>query len=110
FRNGAIYFADPITNVVRRVDLATGTETVVAGNGGEGQFNAGAFSGEGGPAVDAELADVYDVAFDAAGNLYLTDYLNGRVLKVDATGIITTVVGRCHQLNAAAGVVPCSRG
>jgi sugar lactone lactonase YvrE len=88
------------------VDLATGTETVVAGNGGYGQFNAGAFSGEGGPAVDAELADVFDVAFDAAGNLYLTDYINGRVLKVDATGTITTVAGTGQQGNGGGAVVP----
>jgi sugar lactone lactonase YvrE len=104
FRNGAIYFADPITDVVRRVDLATGTETVVAGNGGYGQFNVGAFSAEGGPAVDAELAGVFDVVFDAAGNLYLTDYYNGRVCKVDATGTITTVVGNGQQ--GGAGVLP----
>lgn len=113
FWNGAIYFADPITNVVRRVDLATEMETVVAGNGGYAQFNAGAFSGEGGPAVDAELGSALDIAFDAAGNLYLVDFYNGRVRKVDAAGTITTVAGNGTQgsggdggLATQAGILP----
>jgi sugar lactone lactonase YvrE len=52
------------------------------------------FSGDGGPAAKAELDQPFDVCFDRAGNLYLSDTFNHRVRKVDAkTGIITTVAG-----------------
>jgi sugar lactone lactonase YvrE len=50
------------------------------------------YSGDGGPATAASLNRPYDVAADAAGNLYIADFQNGRVRKVDANGIITTLV------------------
>ncbi|RUL87649.1 NHL domain-containing protein [Tautonia sociabilis] len=51
-------------------------------------------SGDGGPAAEAQLDQPFDVAFDADGNLYLSDTFNHRVRRVDArTGIITTVAG-----------------
>ena len=53
--------------MVRRVDLATGVITTVAGNGTEG------FSGDGGPATAAELYDPLNVAVDAAGDLFIAD-------------------------------------
>ena len=45
-----VYVADPLNNVVRRVDTRTGSEIVVAGNGTSG------FSGDGGPATSAQLS------------------------------------------------------
>ncbi|HEY1187841.1 MAG TPA: hypothetical protein VGE74_09295 [Gemmata sp.] len=52
------------------------------------------FAGDGGPAAKAELDQPFDVAFDAAGNLYFSDTNNHRVRKVDAnTGTISTVAG-----------------
>lgn len=52
------------------------------------------FAGDGGPAERAELDQPFDVAFDRAGNLYLSDTFNHRVRKVDAkTGVISTVAG-----------------
>jgi streptogramin lyase len=52
------------------------------------------FAGDDGPAEKAELDQPFDVAFDRAGNLYLSDTFNHRIRKVDAkTGIITTVAG-----------------
>src|SRR6266705_2245486 len=65
-----------------------GTITTVAGTGSPG------FSGDNGPATQAQLNGPFDLAFDAAGNLYIVDTYNDRVRKVDAiTGIITTVAG-----------------
>jgi hypothetical protein len=58
---------------------------VVAGNGSDG------FSGDGGPATEAELSDVTDLAFAPNGDLFLSD--DGRVRVVDQQGIIETVVG-----------------
>ena len=52
------------------------------------------FSGDGGPAPEAQLNGPFDVAFDAGGNLFLSDTFNHRIRRVDAkTGIITTVAG-----------------
>jgi sugar lactone lactonase YvrE len=52
------------------------------------------FAGDGGPAEKAELDQPFDVAFDKAGNLYLSDTFNHRIRKVDAkTGVISTVAG-----------------
>jgi sugar lactone lactonase YvrE len=52
------------------------------------------FSGDGGPAVRAELRMPFDVAFDVNGNLFLSDTSNHRVRRVDGrSGVITTVAG-----------------
>ena len=52
------------------------------------------FAGDGGPAAKAKLDQPFDVAFDAAGNLYFSDTNNHRVRRVDAkTGIISTAAG-----------------
>lgn len=53
------------------------------------------YAGDGGPAARALLNGPFDVAFDAAGNLYFSDTFNHCVRRIDAaTGIIDTVAGR----------------
>jgi uncharacterized protein (TIGR03437 family) len=69
------------------VVAASGIITTVAGNGISG------FSGDGGPAIDAELRGVYGVAVDASGNIYTADSGNNRIRKISAGGIITTAAG-----------------
>src|SRR5437660_8032714 len=64
-----------------------GTITTVAGTGSPG------FSGDNGPATQAQLNGPFDLAFDAAGNLYIVDADNDRVRKVSPDGTITTVAG-----------------
>jgi hypothetical protein len=84
---GNIYIADSNNNRVRKVTVATGIISTVAGNGTWG------YSGDGGLATGATLAGVRDVAVDAAGNIYIGDGSH-RVRKVTAsTGIISTVAG-----------------
>lgn len=63
------------------------TISTVAGTGGPG------FSGDGGPALEAQLDHPTAVALDSKGNLYIADTENRRVRKVDTRGIITTVAG-----------------
>jgi hypothetical protein len=72
-------------NRVRRISLA-GIITTVAGSGRV------AFSGDGGPATNAGVGAVA-MTVDTAGDLYLADFLNNRVRKVSANGIITTFAG-----------------
>ena len=91
---GNIFIADTQNNVVRRVDHSTGLISTVAGNGYTDIYGMGGFSGDGGPATDAELSWPVSVAVDAAGNLFISDEGNSRIREVNqATGVITTVVG-----------------
>ena len=88
---GNIYIAESGNNVVRKVSTA-GIISVVAGNHISGS------SGDGGPATAASLAEPLAVAFDGAGNLYISEYGSNNIRKVSTSGTITTVVG-----NSAAG-------
>ena len=74
--------------VVPTASAQVGFISTVAGDG------TATYSGDGGPAVNAGVSAPVYSAFDAAGNLYISDYGNGRVRKVDKiTGIITTAAG-----------------
>ncbi len=85
---GNVYFCDQLSNRVRKINVSTGIITTVAGNGtGDNNLH------DGGPATDAHLHANWGIAFDAAGNLYITDQLNYRVRKVNTSGIITTFAG-----------------
>ena len=83
---GNVYVMEEYDSRIRKI-TPTGIITTIAGNGTLG------FSGDGGPATAAEFyADGLNCDF--AGNLYLGDWDNGRIRKVDAsTGIITTIAG-----------------
>jgi sugar lactone lactonase YvrE len=83
---GNVYIVERGNNMVRKVD-PSGIITTIAGT-----LSAG-FSGDGGPAVSAELSSPEDIAFDTIGNLYIADRLNNRIRKVDTSGIITTFAG-----------------
>jgi trimeric autotransporter adhesin len=83
---GNIYVADFYNNRVRRIDTF-GIIRTVAGNG------VGGYSGDGGPATAAEIYDVSAVAIDEHGNLFISDYYDSRIRKVDTNGIITSLTG-----------------
>jgi len=83
---GNVYIADRFNNRIRKVTVG-GTISTVAGTGTQ------SFSGDGGPATSATFNQPYSVAFDAAGNLYIADKNNGRIRKVTAAGVISTVAG-----------------
>ncbi len=83
---------------IRKVNSGTGILTTVAGNGKFG------FSGDGGPATDAQLGNPRGIALDASGNLYIADSANLRVRRVDAvTGMITTFAGNGRYGNSGDG-------
>lgn len=90
--DGSVYVADKCNNRIRKVDT-NGIITTFAGSGERGPFADDTAIGDGGPAADARLRLPTGLAFDAAGNLYITDPGNHRIRKVDTQGIITTVAG-----------------
>ena len=101
---GNVYIADRgSANVVRKIG-SPGIITTVAGNGTVG------FSGDGGPATGAQFSDLSSVTLDDVGNLYLSDYGNHRVRKVDASGAVTTIAGNgSNAANNGDGVGPRRR-
>jgi hypothetical protein len=98
YKNGFLYITDTNNCVIRRIDTATGIITTVAGNGVPG------FSGDGGPAVSAQLYYPADVDVDNAGNIYIADTYNMVVRKVDTSGIITSFVGYHYEYNPGDGI------
>jgi len=85
---GNVFFVDQVNYRVRRVDAVTGLISTVAGSG------SSTFSGDGGPATSAGFVNVFTIALDAAGNIYIADPYAQRIRKVTAsTGIINTIAG-----------------
>ena len=83
---GDLYICDRANNVIRMVD-SLGFITTIGGNHYCG------FSGDGGPATDAELDAPYGVDIDTRGNVYFSDCANHRIRKISPTGIISTIAG-----------------
>ncbi|SPF43516.1 putative NHL repeat containing protein [Candidatus Sulfopaludibacter sp. SbA4] len=83
-RAGSLYIADSGSHRVLKV--SNGVIATVAGNGVPG------YSGDGGPATNAQLSVPQAVALDAAGNLYITDDGNETIRMVSG-GTITTIAG-----------------
>jgi DNA-binding beta-propeller fold protein YncE len=86
-RAGNLYVSDSANNRVRRIDARTGVVTTVAGNGRHG------YTGDGGPATKARLSDPYGLAFDAQGNLFVSEPDEGVVRRINSRGVITTFAG-----------------
>jgi sugar lactone lactonase YvrE len=92
---GNIFIADTGDYRIRKI-TPDGIITTVAGNSPPPSYPSdvqGGFSGDGGPAVNAQLNYPIDVAVDGAGSLYIADYENHRIRKVSPDGIITTIAG-----------------
>jgi hypothetical protein len=83
--SGNVYIADNSAHRIRKV--SGGTISTIAGTG------VGGYSGDGGPAVAAQVYNPTHLTVDGSGNIYIADYSNNRVRKVNTAGIITTVAG-----------------
>jgi DNA-binding beta-propeller fold protein YncE len=84
--DGTLYVADEAQNRIL-ARLPSGRFRVIAGNGKVG------FSGDGGPAVDAELDGPQGIAVGSDGTIYFVDRFNNRIRAVSPSGTITTVAG-----------------
>ncbi|MBU6402748.1 MAG: hypothetical protein KGS61_20705, partial [Verrucomicrobia bacterium] len=88
--SGNLFIAEADSARIRKVSTG-GRITTVVGNGTVG------YSGDGGPAIAASLANPTGLALDGRGNLFIADTWNNAVRKVDAHGTITTVAGNGTQ-------------
>jgi sugar lactone lactonase YvrE len=87
-RGGNVLVTDTtLTNSIRRIDAGTGIISTVYGG------QAGGFAGDGGPAVNAQFRSPLQLAFDGLGNLYVLDWGNVRIRKIDPQGVITSIAG-----------------
>ena len=77
--------------------------TTAAGNGTQG------FSGDNGPAANAQLSNPISVAVDSPGNLYIADRYNNRIRKV-TNGVIATVAGGGAPIGCNGPAVSCQFG
>ncbi len=82
---GNLFIADEANNLIRKISTS-GIITTVAGGGSSGL-------GDGGAATDATLYRPGGVAFDASGNLYISDAQNNRIRIVNTSGVINTFAG-----------------
>ncbi len=80
---GNLYISDTNNHRIRKMDTR-GIITTVVGNGAPG------ISGDSGPATEAQLYEPTGVAVDSASNLYIADFRNRAVRRMDTRGIITT--------------------
>jgi RHS repeat-associated protein len=82
---GNIFIADLANNRIREVDT-NGIITTVAGNGFRG------FSGDNGPAIQAELNHPWGITADSTGNIYIADSNNSRIRKIGFPSIFEASV------------------
>ena len=99
--SGRMYIADSENRRIRRLE-ANGLVSTYAGNPDTtSSYNQTiylpGYSGDGVSAVDAKFALPHSLAFDSAGNLFVSDRDNHIVRKIDTTGVITNYAGIPEQ-------------
>ncbi|EFC41150.1 predicted protein [Naegleria gruberi] len=84
--NGDMYIADTNNNRIRKV-TTSGYISTVAGSG------TGGYSGDGGLATSAQLNYPRSVAISSSGEIYIADFNNHRIRKINISGYISTIAG-----------------
>ena len=85
--DGSLVFSDTFNHCIRRIDAASGVISTICGMGAKG------FSGDGGPAVRAQLNEPMAWSIERSGRVFFADRLNRRVRVIDTTGIVSTLAG-----------------
>ncbi|MEW6211680.1 MAG: SMP-30/gluconolactonase/LRE family protein [Acidobacteriota bacterium] len=80
-----LFVADTNNNRVRRIELATGRVTTVAGSGLGGTTD--------GPAIEATFFQPIGLAIDLDGILYISEVTGNRIRRLDTSGNVTTLAG-----------------
>ena len=85
---GDLYIVDMTNHAVRKIDLKTKIITTIAGNGQTG------YSGDGGPAKNAQFNQPHSIQFGPEGDLFVCDIGNHAIRRIDMkTGTISTFAG-----------------
>ncbi len=82
--SGNVYVADVGNHRIRKIDK-NGNVTTLAGTGEPGFLD--------GPGSQAKFYQPYGVCVDSNGNIYVADYVNERIRRIDKNGIVSTVAG-----------------
>lgn len=100
---GHLYIADAGNSDIVQVDVATGNGAVLAGMPGV----RGTADGTG---ADARFSRPSGIALDGAGHLFVTDWGNGDLRRVDlATGAVTRIAGQAGMTGRSDGVGTAAR-
>ena len=91
-KNNLLCFTDFQNNVIRRIEADGSIHTIIGTGFGAGTGLSG-YSGDGGPATDAQLAHPFGLAIDTNNNIYFSDLSSTRIRKVNGSGIIGTIAG-----------------
>jgi hypothetical protein len=88
--SGNLYISDPGDNAIRKVDASTGNISTFAG---DLQHKHAGYSGENKTAAGSLLNYPAGISLDSSGNLYIAEFFNHLIRKVDTNGKISTVAG-----------------
>jgi len=98
---GNLYIADFGNNRIRMIST-TGIITTIAGS-------TSGFSGDGAAATAAQISSPTDVAIDATGNLYICDYGNHHIRKINSSGIISSFAGTSGGFSGDGGAATAAQ-
>ncbi len=87
--NGDLYITERGSSLIRKLDVATNTISLI---GGVSENGLG-FSGDGGNATEAKFFVPDAIAVSSTGELFIADRFNHRIRKIAVDGIVTTVAG-----------------
>jgi hypothetical protein len=96
--SGNVFVTDNDYNVIRKISPA-GVVTTLAGT-------AGTFGTTNGTGTAARFNQLFGIAIDSAGNLYVTDAGNSLVRKISSAGVVTTVAGTAGSSGIQMGNLP----
>ncbi len=104
--DGNIYFSDQASGVVRKIDMATGYVSLVAGNYGSGDVIDGAL------ATETPLGTPAGITFnDDCSKMWIADYSDHYVYEVDMnTGILSIIAGTGDRDEAGSGILAINSG
>lgn len=101
--SGNLLVADQNNSTIRKIVLASGAVSTLAGS-------AGVSGGADGTGSSARFSRPTGLAVDGSGNLYVADAGNGTVRKVSAAGVVSTVVGVAGRIGSVTGSLPTTLG